>query len=90
MRYEWDAAKARANVLKHRVRFSDAVEIFSDDRALTIDDPHPDEPRFVSVGMDALARVLVVVYTWRGDAIRLISARKATRSERDRYLERTR
>jgi uncharacterized DUF497 family protein len=63
------------------------VSVFGDEQALTIDDTHPDEERFVTIGMDAFARVLVVVYTWRGDAVRLISARKATRSERTHYAE---
>lgn len=86
MDYEWDPAKAEANLAKHGVRFADAVIVFSDERALTIDEPHPDEERYVTIGMDALARVLVVVWTWRGEAtIRLISARPATRTERRQY-----
>jgi hypothetical protein len=60
MEYEWDPAKAGANWQKHGVRFADAVSVFSDDAALTLGDPHPFEERFVTVGMDALARVLVV------------------------------
>jgi uncharacterized protein len=49
-------------------------------------DEHPDEERFITIGMDALARIIVVVYTWRGDScIRLISARKATRKQRQHY-----
>ncbi len=86
MNYEWDPAKAGANRVKHGVRFADAVFVFLDDAALTIDDPHPDEERYVTIGMDALARLLVVVWTWRGEAmIRLISARRATRREREQY-----
>ncbi len=85
MRYEWDLVKAEANAARHDVRFSDAVSVFSDEQALTIDDPRPEEERFVTIGMDALARLLVVVYTWRGETIRLISARKATRTERTHY-----
>lgn len=86
MDYEWDPAKAEANLAKHGVRFADAVIVFSDERALTIDEPHPDEERYVTIGMDALARVLVVVWTWRCEAtIRLISARPATRTERRQY-----
>lgn len=85
MRYEWDPAKAEANAAKHGVRFADAVTVFSDDQALTIDDPHPEEERFVTIGMDALARLLIVIYTWRGETIRLISARKVTGSERTHY-----
>jgi uncharacterized protein len=87
MRYEWDPAKAEANQKKHDIRFADAVAVFSDERALTLADPHLDEERYVTTGMDAFARLLVVVYTWRGDVIRLISARKATRGERTQYAE---
>jgi len=87
MRYEWDPDKAATNEARHGVRFADAVSVFGDEQALTIQDSHPDEERFVTIGMDAFARVLVVVYTWRGDAVRLISARKATRSERTHYAE---
>jgi uncharacterized DUF497 family protein len=84
-RYEWDPFKARTNALKHGVRFSDAVAVFGDDLAITAGDSHLGEERCVTIGMDAFARVLVVVYTWRGDAIRLISARKATRAEMAQY-----
>jgi uncharacterized protein len=87
MRYEWDPAKAEANQKNHGYRIADAVAVFSDERARTLDDPHPEEERYVTIGMDALGRVLVVVYTWRGEVIRLISARKATRAERTQYAE---
>jgi uncharacterized protein len=88
MRYEWNEAKAAANLTKHKVRFADAVAVFGDESALTIDDPHPDEERYVTMGMDALGRLLVVVYTWRGgDTIRLISARRAARHEQDQYAQ---
>jgi uncharacterized DUF497 family protein len=80
--FEWDERKARANLRKHRVDFADAVAIFQDDRATTIADDDADEERYVTIGMDALGRVLVVVYTIRGRRIRLISARAATRRER--------
>jgi uncharacterized protein len=86
MLYEWDPEKAEANYRKHRIHFADAVAVFADDAALTQDDPHPDEERYVTLGMDGFARILVVVYTWRGeDTIRLISARRATRSEQAQY-----
>jgi len=81
----WDPAKAAANLRKHGIDFADAATILDDDRAITISDEHPDEDRFVSIAMDALGRVLVVVYTWREDHLRLISARKATRAERRQY-----
>ena len=85
MNYQWDKEKAKANLLKHGVSFADAVGIFSDDAALTIEDVDPDEQRFVTIGMDGFGRVLVVVYTWRGEGIRVISARKATARERAQY-----
>jgi len=85
---EWDPAKAEANFLKHGVRFADAVSALEDDLALTIRDPHSeDEERWVTMGGDAVGRVLVVVYTWRGDKLRLISARQATPREKREYEE---
>jgi uncharacterized DUF497 family protein len=84
--YEWDDVKARSNYRKHGVHFADAVSVFDDDAAITIpDDDSDDEERFVTVGRDAFARLLVVIYTWRGVNIRLISARKATRRETKGY-----
>jgi len=86
--YEWDAAKARRNVQKHGVDFADAAGVFEDEYALTIEDPSSvGERRWISIGMDWLGRVLVVVYTWRGEAVRLISARPATPRERKQYEE---
>lgn len=85
---EWDPAKARANLTKHGVHFADAVSVLEDDLALTIRDPYSeDEERWITLGMDALGRVLVVVYTWRGETVRLISARQATPHERRQYEE---
>ena len=89
MEFEWDPAKAETNRIKHGVHFSDAVAVFYDPVALTCPDEHPEEERFVTLGGDALGRVLVVVYTWRGSRIRLISARKASRRELRQYLEET-
>lgn len=87
MQYEWDAAKAASNLRKHGVRFADAVAVFTDEAALTVLDHDGSEERYVTVGMDALARLVVVVYTWRGpDRIRLISARRATRGEEADYV----
>ncbi len=86
MGYEWDLAKARSNWSKHGVRFADAVTVLSDERALTIDDPHPSEARYVTIAVDTLARTPVVVWTWRDETtVRLISARPATRTERRQY-----
>jgi hypothetical protein len=87
MAYQWDDNKAKSNLKKHRVDFADAVTVFNDDLAITIEDDNPDEERFVTIGMDALGRILVVVYTWRGESIRPISARRATKAERREYEE---
>ena len=76
---EWDRDKSAANLRKHRVDFADAVGVLSDALALMPIDEVPNEQRFVTVGMNDLGRILVLVYTWRGGDIRLISARKATR-----------
>jgi uncharacterized protein len=87
MAYQWDREKATANLRKHGIDFADAVSLFSDDLAITVSDERFEEERFITIGSDALGRVLVVVYTWRGNEIRLISARKATRQERAQYAE---
>ncbi len=85
---EWDPAKAKANLTKHGIHFADAVSALEDDSALTIRDPYTeDEERWITLGMDALGRLVVVVYTWRGEKVRLISARLATRHERRQYEE---
>jgi uncharacterized DUF497 family protein len=81
--FEWDANKASANLAKHNVHFADAVAVFDHDAAITIrDEDSEDEERWITIGLDAFERLLVVVYTWRGTNIRLISARKANRRER--------
>jgi len=84
--FEWDPDKAASNLEDHGVDFADAAVALEDESALTIEDSrHDDEKRFVSLCLDPLARLLVVVYTWRGDTIRIISARKATRTETRQY-----
>ena len=88
MYFEWDPRKAAANRRKHVVDFADAATVLHDEFAVTVLDDESDEERFVTIGMDALGRVLVVVFTWRGHRIRLISARPATVGERRRYRER--
>jgi hypothetical protein len=88
MKITWDPAKAKSNFHKHKIRFADAEAVLFDPMALTIEDETAEsEERFVSVGTDALNRVVVVVYTYRGKDIRLISARRATRRERKAYEE---
>jgi uncharacterized DUF497 family protein len=85
--FEWDPSKAAANVRKHGVQFSEAVGVFSDDHAITIDDDEsdPDERRFLTLGIGIKGRILVVVYCYSGENIRIISAREAERPERDQY-----
>jgi len=83
--FVWDPAKALGNRRKHGVDFADVVEVFHDPRALTIADDFEVEERFVTVGTDALGRIVTVVYTWRESTIRIISARKATARERGQY-----
>ena len=82
---EWDPRKAAANLKKHGVDFADAVTVLYDDRGVTIREDEAGEERHVTIGMDALARLLVVVYTWRGNRPRLISARQARPQEREQY-----
>ena len=86
--YRWDPAKAAENADKHDVRFSDAVAVLEDDFARTLRDAYSEEEeRFVTMGTDALGRLLVVVSAHRGDHIRIISARRATSRERRAYEE---
>jgi uncharacterized DUF497 family protein len=87
MIYEWDLKKAKSNYKKHGVKFADAVGVFEDENAITIQDEYKNEERFITIGMDFLRRVLIVVYTFRDVMIRIISARKATAHERKIYYE---
>ncbi len=89
MRYEWDPAKAKANLRTHGVSFFEAVAVLEDDFALTREDPDSEEEqRFVTLGMSSFGNLLVVVYTYRErDVIRLISAWKANKRQRLRYEE---
>lgn len=85
---EWDSNKARANLQKHGVDFSDAATVLHDELALTLLTDFTLEERYATLGADALGRILVVIYAYRGDNIRLISARKATARERAGYRKR--
>ena len=86
MDIEFDPDKARRNLQKHKVSFAHAEQALRDPMAVTIEDPDAeDEQRFVTLGMDALGRFLVVVHTPRGSRIRLISARKASKGESEQY-----
>ncbi len=85
MEIEWDSMKAISNLKKHGVNFADALAVLEDERAITIIEDYPDEERFITIGMDSFSRILVVVYTWRENRIRIISARKATTNEIKQY-----
>ena len=87
MRFEWDPPKAEVNLRAHSVSFAEAVTILEDDFALTREDPAvADELRFVTLGLSDLGNLLVMVYTYREpDAIRVISAWKANRRQREAY-----
>jgi uncharacterized DUF497 family protein len=83
---EFDPAKARSNLAKHQVSFADAEQALRDEMAYTIEDPDAEgEPRFITLGMDSIGRILVVVHTPRGKNSRLISARKASPAEAEQY-----
>lgn len=81
--------KAASNIGKHGVRFAEAALVFEDPAAITAtdDESDPSERRFVTLGVDAAGRIPVVVYTWCGDDMRLISARRAEPHEREEYHE---
>jgi uncharacterized DUF497 family protein len=85
---EWDEArKAGLNFRKHGVRLPEAIPVFEDPHAITVTDDESDsnERRFVTLGMGAAVRLLAVVYTWRNENIRIISARPAEPHEREEY-----
>ena len=87
MRFEWDPLKAEANRRTHGVSFAEAVTILKNDFALTREDPDAvEEPRFVTLGMSNLGNLFVVVYVYREpDIIRVISAWKANKRQRELY-----
>jgi len=87
LEFEWDDHKAFSNLQKHGIAFADAVSAVEDDLALTIPDDFLGEGRFVTIGTDLLGRTLVVVYALRGERVRIVSARRATRRERRNYEE---
>jgi len=88
VRFTWDPQKAALNRLRHGVDFADAVIALEDENDLTIEDDGHDEQRFKTLGLGPRLKVLFVVHALRdGDCIRIISARKADRSERKQYFE---
>jgi uncharacterized DUF497 family protein len=90
LRFEWDEDKTASNLEKHGVSFEEASTVFADQLSLTISDVlHSfDEPRFITIGESSEQEIVVVVHTEREDAIRIISAREATRRERRDYESR--
>ena len=89
LEFDWDPAKAELNLREHGVSFDEATTVFRDSLSITISDPdHSDsEHRFIDIGMSHRMQLLVVWYTERKDKIRIISARRATRTERKNYEE---
>ncbi len=92
MQFEWDLAKAEMNLSKHGISFDEAKTVFLDENARLIPDPDhsDDEDRFILMGLSAQLRLLTVCHCYRGenDTIRLISARKATKTESSWYKRR--
>lgn len=87
--FEWGENKARTNLKDHKISFDEAKTVFNDPFLVTFPDPeHSDEEqRYINLGCSTKGRVLVVIHTERGENIRLISCRKATKSERRDYEE---
>jgi len=85
--FEWDVNKAKSNLQKHGVSFEEAATVFADSSALTIDDPEHSttEKRYITLGLSNVNRPLVIAHTERGENIRLISARPASKKERIQY-----
>lgn len=87
MEFEWDSAKATANLRKHRVSFVEASSVFLDPLAITIFDPEHshEEDQYITVGVSAAGRILMVAHTDRRNRVRIINARELTRTERRDY-----
>lgn len=92
MEFEWDDEKARTNLIKHEVRFTEAVTVWLDENALEMPDPEhsDDEERWLRIGMSQKLRILIVVFVEKcsGEVTRVISARKAVGNEQKEYLSR--
>jgi len=89
MSFEWDRKKAASNLRKHGISFEEASTALRDNFSATAHDPDhsKDEDRFVTLGVSSTGRLLAVAHTERGNNIRIISARLATKSERQIYEE---
>tara|TARA_B100000959_G_scaffold244599_1_gene268638 strand:- start:2402 stop:2677 length:276 start_codon:yes stop_codon:yes gene_type:complete len=89
MEFEWDPSKARKNLQKHGISFSEAATVFGDSLSVTFSDPDHSvrENRYIITGLSSTGQVLLIAHTYRNNRIRIISARKATRQERKYYEE---
>lgn len=91
MKFEWDFRKAKINIEKHGVTFEEASTVFDDEFAILFDDPDhsENEDRYIILGLSAYANVILVCHCLRcnGDVIRIISARKATKTEEKQYTD---
>ena len=87
MEFEWDRGKAAANVKRHHVSFHEAAKVLEDPLSTTFpDEPHSEaELRFLTIGASTRGQILVVAHMERNDTVRIISARRATRREREFY-----
>lgn len=87
MEFEWNPDKAAQNLEKHGVSFQEAATVFNDPLSMTFPDPDHSigESRYVIIGLSRFGQLLVVAHTDRGEKVRIISARKATRQERRFY-----
>jgi hypothetical protein len=89
MEFEWDTKKAARNLRKHKVSFHEAATVFGDDLSITVPDPDHsiDEHRYITIGWSSQQQLLMDAHAEYGNCIRIISARKLTRSERTAYEE---
>lgn len=87
MKIEWDENKAVSNLRKHKVSFAEAQTVFDDPLAATDSDPDHsfEERRFITIGLSAVGRLLIVSHTFEPETVRIVSARKPTRGERESY-----
>lgn len=91
IQFKWDKNKDLTNIIKHKISFEEAKSVFFDENARIIPDPEHSqtEERFIILGISSKLKLLIVVHTYRenDEIIRIISARKATKSESKYYLE---
>ena len=86
MNYSWDHKKRLSNLLKHGIEFCDAVMVFEDISALTIQDPYQEEERFITLGRDTHNRILVVIYAYQKMLLESFLQEKPTRKNEFLYL----